>query len=82
MCIQLIDDFDSQAKQNEELQNISFTTEIDHADNHWRLIPTLSIISVKVHNTKVHVVQCFKHIFLQMIVNNSMTKLTPNIFIV
>ena len=50
MCIQLISDFDGQAKQNKE-QNISFTTEIDHADSRWGLVSTLSIISVKVHNT-------------------------------
>ena len=79
MWLQLIGEFNGQTKQNEELHN-SFMTKIDHADNRWRLISTLSIISEKVHNTFMYVV--YKHIFLQMIVNNSAAKLTLNIFIV
>ena len=50
------------------------------ADNRWRLISTLSIISEKVHNTFMYV-KCLKHILLQMIVNNSAAKLTLRTFI-
>jgi len=49
MWLQLIGKFNGQAKQNEKLHNISFMTKIDHADNRWRLISTLSIISEKVY---------------------------------